>query len=121
MKNEKLTGPFILLQSGKELQCQGAGHKQHEITAHIGNCPVMVAAVPVGSTNGIDGDPVFRVTNSEFVRVGKLLAAAPELLKALEMAKAVIYEAINGRGGKLPLSHAWHDIGNAIDKATGGN
>ena len=59
------------------MQGQDNEHRQHEITAHIGNCPVLVAAVPVGSTNGIDDQPVFRVTNAEYIRIARVMAAAP--------------------------------------------
>ena len=57
---------------------------QHEIVAFVGECPVTVAAIPIASSNGMDDKPRFEVSKSEYLRLGKLLAAAPTLLAALE-------------------------------------
>ena len=62
---------------------------------------------------------VYGTTQNEYAANARLIAAAPELLAALEMAHGVIYEALNRRGGKLALSHALNDLCNVLEKAKG--
>lgn len=84
--------------------------RHRQVTApHADNGPIRkrIATVYYGET------AAEREANAQ------LIAAAPEMLSALEMAHGVIYEALNRRGGKLALSRALIDICNVLAKAKG--
>jgi hypothetical protein len=72
-------GPWELLRQGKEIQGDGG----HEVWCFVNSIGISITEIPVESYNE-DGNKAYHVSKVESLANARLIAAAPDLLAALQ-------------------------------------
>lgn len=85
MKKKHTGGEWSLLRQGKEIQGEGG----HEVVTFINGLPVHICEIPVEQVNSESNpngkDASYYTGKRESLANGRLIAAAPEMARALEL------------------------------------
>lgn len=120
MKTNHTPGPWQLWRQGVEIQSDpDSEYFGHEVAVNINGIPCGLCCVPITQTASNHGEPgVLHISKSESLANARLMAAAPELLAALEY--LIDQVDANGATITMPGVHIdWLDTArSAISRAT---